>query len=374
MFVYLFAFALTILFIQRAAFYYNNLYKLKSTCFNNDIEQGYNKRLKCCRRKYYFFFLLAFFPLFFIAAVRYDVGTDYLYTYVPNFLKILNGDLPYSEWGFNQLNKFIQLFTTNPQWLFVITAFIFTFLIIQTIVRYSSNVLISVVVFFISSIFFIFLNNMRQLIAVVLFFRSYPYIKNGDFLKFLICLLCGMLFHLSAIIIIIPYVLVNLKFIRRNFSVFILVFTISLPVVAKLLELILFNTKYRYYFESSFNNGNATKINLLYNLFFFVFSWALLYKKVKTDKNAFILLFMQFMAFWVSASSLFINVSEMISRITQYFLVFQILLVPYCFKTEKNTVNKVAYLSSYILLYSAYLIYFIVINGYHQVLPYHWIF
>ena len=137
MFVYLFAFALTILFIQRAAFYYNNLYKLKSTCFNNDIEQGYNKRLKCCRRKYYFFFLLAFFPLFFIAAVRYDVGTDYLYTYVPNFLKILNGDLPYSEWGFNQLNKFIQLFTTNPQWLFVITAFIFTFLIIQTIVRYS---------------------------------------------------------------------------------------------------------------------------------------------------------------------------------------------------------------------------------------------
>lgn len=378
MFVYLVAFLLTFIFINRATFYYNKIAKVRqaaSAGTGRNINTQRNKELtNVFKFRYALFFFLAFFPLFFIAAVRYNVGTDYSFTYVPNFLRILNGETPYSEWGFNKFNRFIQLFTDDPQWLFISTSLIFTFVLIQTIVRYSSNPSVSVAVVLLSCVFFVFLNNMRQLIAVILFFRAFPYIKNRKFLEFLICMLLGLLFHLSAVLMIFPYIFVNFKYVRKHFIRLAVVVTLAVPVFAKLLQLVLMQTKYNYFFVSHFNNGNATVTNILYNLFFFVISYMVLRKKIKTDKTAYVLLFMQFLAFWISSFSLFLSISELISRITVYFQVFQILLVPYCVKVQKDTTGKVAYLASYVVAYGIYLIYFIILNGYHQVLPYQWIF
>lgn len=376
MLVYLVAFGLTILFIQRAAFYYNKILKLRGG--NGDASAQnlfYDKeQLREYKLHYYLYFLLAFFPLFFVAAVRYDVGTDYFYTYVPNFLKILKGEEPYSEWGFNQLNKFIQLFTDNPQWLFVVTGLIYSFVLIQTIVRYSENVSISVLVVLFSCIFFVFLNNMRQSISVILFLRAFPYIVKGEFFKYLICVLLGCIFHFSAVIMIIPCVFANLKIVRKNFALFAIAITVLLPVLCKVMEIVLMNTKYEYFFVSHFNDGNVTTVNIVYHFAFFVLSYIILGNRIMKDKKAFVLLFMQFLAFWVSCISIFIRISEMISRLTVYFQVYQILLVPYCVKVQKDSSGKALYLSSYFIAYGLYLVYYIVINGYHHVLPYQWIF
>jgi len=376
MIVYVVAFALTIIFIRYATFYYNRIScaGIGRTETGGLSQAHYSRRqLKSYKRKYCLYFVLAFFPLFFIAAVRYNVGTDYSFTYVPNFIKILHGESPYSEWGFNLLNKFIQLFTTNPQWLFVVTSFIFTFVLLQTIIRYSSSVSLSVLVVLVSCVFFVFLNNMRQLIAVVLFLRAYPYLVKRDF-RCIIFVLLACLFHLSAIVMIIPCFMVNVKSIRKHFLAFAILITVLLPVFSKILEIILIHTKYRYYFSSDFNNGDSTKINILYHFVFFALSYYVLRNRIKKDKQAYVLLFMQFLAFWISSVSLFISISEMISRITMYFQIFQVLLVPYCVKVQKDKTSKVVYSASYFIAYAAYLIYFIIINGYHQVLPYHWIF
>lgn len=376
MIVYLVAFVFTLIFVRYAALYYNKIKAIKS---NSGVSRMLNKEdnlslLRKYRLYYILFFLFAIFPLFFVAAVRYDVGTDYFYTYVPNFLKILNGESPYTEWGFNQLNRFIQLFTDNPQWLFVVTSLIFTFVLIQTIVRYSSNVSISVIVVLLSCVFFVFLNNVRQLIAAVFFLRAFPYIKNRNFLKYVVCMLLGCVFHLSALVMILPYFIVNFKFIRKNFALIAVLATLLLPFFAQVMKVIIMNTKYKYFFDSEFNNGNVTVINIIYNLFFFIVSYTVLYKRLNVDKTAYVLIFMQFLAFLVSALSLFISISELISRFTTYFQIFQILLIPYCFTTLTNKTDKVIYLSGYILAYALYLIYFIILKGYHHVLPYHWIF
>lgn len=378
MVVYLVAFALTILFIQRATFYYNKISKLKRE--KNLTESNANeiiytdKQARNDKLRYYILFVLALFPLFFVAAVRYDVGTDFFYTYVPNFYKILNGEMPYSELGFNVLNKFIQLFTSNPQWLFVVTAFIFTFVLLQTIIKYSENVSLSVIVVLLSCIFFVFLNNMRQSIAVVFFLRAFPYIVKDEFLKYTACIFLGCLFHLSAILMIIPCIFVNLKFFRKNFLAFAIIITLCLPVLCQVMKAVLIYTKYSYFFESDFNNNNANSVNIIYNFIFFVMSYIVLKDKILKDKVAYALLVMQFLAFWVSSVSLFISISEMIARITVYFQVFQILLIPYCVKSQDDKAGKVIYLSSYLLAYGVYLLYFIILKGYHQVLPYHWIF
>lgn len=379
MIVYLAAFALTILFVRRAVYYYRKgkgevseaasfFPKFAKTAVYSAAQ------LRDFRLKYFLWYFLAACPLFFVAAVRYDVGTDYFFTYVPNFLKILEGGFPYSEWGFNSLNRLIQVFTDDPQWLFVVTGFIFSFVIVNTVIKYSSNATFSVAVLFLSCFYFFSLNNVRQAISAVLVFSAVPHFVKADFIKFIIHIILAYLFHISAIIMIAPFILVQIKLIRKHFLLFVIFFTLFLPIACKLFELILTNTKYKYYFESYLNDGEVNWLNIIYNLFFFLLAYYILGNRILKDKFVFLLLFMQFMAFWISSVSMFIRISEMISRLTVYFSVFQLLLMPLCFESQTDSVGRTAFLTIYLLAYGAYFVYFILLKGYHQVLPYQWIF
>lgn len=381
MVVYLTAFLLTVLFIRKASFYYKRIatdsVSLTAFCAseNADFHMQFTPLEKDkFRKRYCIYFIFAFLPLFLVSALRYGVGTDYFYTYVPNFLLILEGEMPYSEIGFNYLNKFIQIFTENPQWLFVVTGFIFSFVLIRTSVRYSYSATLSVLISLISCIFFFSLNNVRQAVAFVIVFAGFPYIINNNFIKYCLCVLVALVFHNSAIIMIVPYVAIHIKTIRKNFLTFAVILTVALPIICKIIELILKNTKYNYFFASDFNNGDANFVNIFYNLFFFCLTYFVLKRRVLTDKFAYALVFMQFCAFWVSSVSLFISISEMISRTTMYFQVFNVLLIPYCYGIQKDKFSKNVFLALYLVAYTAYFFYFIILRGYYQVLPYKWVF
>lgn len=383
--VYLVAFALACFFIYQAEIYYKRITRFKfatesgnGRCLYTPINFSRLRytpaQLQDFRWKYRIFFLLAFFPIFFIVAVRYDVGVDYFYTYVPEWNNILNGARPFDEFIFNYLIVFIQLFTDNSQWLFVVTGFIFTFIALRSIVRYSPNSALSVLILFVSCIFFWSLNNVRQAIAVIIIFASFPCLVKKQFIKYIVGVAFAFAFHKSALIMIFPYFLVNIKFIRKNYLFSILIITLCLPIMSLVFEKILLGTKYEYFFISDFNNGQSNTANIIYNAFFFALAFLVLYKEIGRSKIAFVLLNMQFLCFWVSAVSLFIRIGEMIARVTIYFQVFQILLIPFCMSRFKKKQNKIVFSLIYILAYAVYLTYFIVVKGYHGVLPYKWIF
>ena len=67
-----------------------------------------------------------------VAAIRYDVGQDYMYTYVPYFNGVLKGrpneDI---EIGFYILNKVIQLFTTDYAGIFIVCSVFFSTIFIK---------------------------------------------------------------------------------------------------------------------------------------------------------------------------------------------------------------------------------------------------
>ena len=46
-----------------------------------------------------FAWFCVFFPLFFVSAVRYGVGTDYFYTYTPIYNRIRGGVLDSMKWA-----------------------------------------------------------------------------------------------------------------------------------------------------------------------------------------------------------------------------------------------------------------------------------
>ena len=173
---------------------------------------------------------------------------------------------------------------------------------------------------------------------------------------------------------IVPYVAVNLRFVRREFPVWLVIAVIALPFACVVLEFILRHTKYEYFFTSDLNDNQSTTLNIFYHLVFFVLMYLALGRSYKADKQAYVLLFLQFFAFYISCVSLFIPISEMISRATMYFQVYQILSVPYCLKRIRRADNRAAFALIYFGAYALYLIWFIVLKGYHDVLPYQWIF
>ncbi len=368
MIVYFVAFFLTIAFANLAASHYR---AWKALCV---VQKG-SVRCENERLKYFAFFLLAVLPFFLVGAVRYDVGTDYFYTYIPNFYKILEGDdSVYSEYGFVLLNKFIQLFTDNAQWLIAVTSLIYAAILVSTIVKHSESITVSLVVLLLSCIYFASLNNVRQAIAVVIVFAAFPHIEKGHFGKFCLYILCALLFHFSAIIMFIPYFVINVKHLRRHFIAFCVVMTLMLPLLCKATEIALMNTKYAYYFQSDFNNGRATTVNIIYHLFFFLYACCFCYRERLTNKRAYLFLVMQFFAFWVSACSLFIRISEMIMRTVLFFQIFQLLLIPHCFAMQKTKEQKFVVLGVYVVLYTIYMVYYIILKNYHAVLPYRWVF
>lgn len=370
--VYLIAFSLTLLFSSPAASYYR---KWKGALSNGVETKQKRANATDLHLKYDLFFFLAFFPIFFIAAFRYNVGTDYSYTYIPNFLRILRGaQNVYSEPGFILLNKLVMLFTKNPQGIIVVTSFFYAYFFMRTIVRYSESAPISVLVLFLSCLYFASLNNVRQAVASVIVFAAYPYLKNGDFVKFCLCILGAMIFHWAAVIMLVPFVFINSKFLRKHFFFTIVALIVLLPAACKILASVLAKTKYNYFFVSEFNNGRPTLRNIVYHLFFFALSFLMLFKRRNEDKAAYLLLVMQFLAFEVSCVSLFIRISEMIMRVTMFFQIFQVFLIPKLCSIPKNSLLKGLVLCTYSFLYGLYLIDYIVIKNFHAVLPYQWVF
>ena len=378
MLAYFLAFAISLPFLMEASRNYKK-YKYRPYVKADSNQTGlkqinpYEDR-RNYKLKYLFFFLMAFLPPFFISAVRYGVGTDYFFTYVPGFNSILNGKPYYTEWGFNTLNVIIQWFTNDSQWLFVVTSAIFFVVVLRTIIHYSQISVLSLSILFLSCIYFWSLNNIRQALAVVIVFAGYPYLVNGKFFKYSLCILVGSLFHISAFIMLLPYILVHIKFIRQNFLPFIIIFLLLLPVISKILEYSLSGTKYAYYFNDGFNNWSHGKLNILYNAVFTVLTYYILRKYYRKDNSAYVLLMMQYLSLWISLCCLFINIPELIGRLLMYTQIFQVLLIPYCCNKIEDHSNRVGFIVFYIILYIAYLVYTVVLRGNYEVLPYTWIF
>lgn len=312
--------------------------------------------------------VIAFLPLFLVSALRYNVGTDYFYRYVPGFKFIQYGGKETYEKGFLLLNKIILLFTTNYQWLFIITSFIFCFFVYKAIYDQSKDIVYSIFLLLITDSYFISLNTLRQCIGVSIFLYATKYIKTRDIKRYIIWILIASTFHISALIYLPVYFLykINIKVQIIIFAIFIL----AKSVISKFfIEFVLF-TKYGAYFQTAFNVKKFDFWEFFINLCILIFCYAF-YKKGKNDVEYKIFVNIQFLNV---ALLLFSSVIPLISRVTVCFTFSQIIFLPKVLSYINNRILRNTIKIAIILLYIIYMVNTIVIRGYHEVLPYQTIF
>ena len=292
--------------------------------------------------------VLSFVPFFLVSALRYDVGTDYLYRYVPNYISIVNGmNVASLEPLFNLLIKVCVFFTKDYSLLFIITSAIIIGLIFKKIYKESKIVVLSIIIFFAGSFFFQSMNLVRQYISIAIIFSSYKLLlsdKKSDHIIWFFAIVVASLFHTISIAFLPMYF-----FRKRHISIkvfivlllFIIIFggiipelLVSFMKIVGLNEFTNFN-KYEHYLLYKGELPYATLISELIIYIYMVIMYNNFKKKTnfneeKTKAN----FYLNCQSFVLLFTIMNIHI-ELFFRFAAIFAIFQILSIPYFYYQNK---------------------------------------
>lgn len=283
-------------------------------------------------------YVLASLPFFIVSAIRYDVGTDYNYRYVGDFNKIANGlTVDNLEIGFVILIKFCLLFTTNSQWLFVITSALITFFIMFTIFKYSKIPIVSIAIFFFGGFFFQSLNMIRQFLAMSIILFGYKYLLERKKVPlFLLSLVIAFFIHSSSIVMIVILLLKN-RYIMKPFVILPIIAVIFLfkDDIIRLISIVVENTRFNVYLVGLYAKGEISYFNIITNLA--IYFYMNLCYKIKKKNGQIVMedkLFLNIQA--LATICMCMTILHMLfARIAYYFIIFQIISIPYFIGTTE---------------------------------------
>lgn len=334
-----------------------------------------NLFMKTKQKKYKkLFAFLSALPFFIVSAFRYDVGTDYLFRYVPEFDLIASGGETWNyEVGFSLLNKIIIYFGGSYEWLFIITSIIIIFSTFYFIFKKSVNPVLSILLFFLGGFFFSSMNMIRQFIAMVFCLISYEYLLEKKYFKWLAFLVSGFLFHSSAVVFLIAFLLCKKFIINFKFLIGVSILTLLMNSVLRNIIINLFSmTRFSVYINTNYSMIDVKEFLIFINLIIYTFMYYINYRENNNipDKKSIFYLNLQGMAI---IFSLFGSIFSILSRLVVYFSIFQIISLPY-FLSKSSDKNKKALTIILILIFAMNIFYTNVVNNDNGVIPYHTIF
>lgn len=320
-----------------------------------------------------------------VAAIRYDVGQDYMYTYVPYFNGVLIGRPNENiEMGFYVLNKVVQLFTKDYAGIFIVCSVFFFHYIYKAIREQSVMPTLSVFLLVGTTYYFIFLNTMRQMMVVAVFLYAIKYIKQRNLKKFLLYMILASTIHVSAVICIPLYFLYGITLRPIKACILLGVAIVAKPIVSRIVLAIVSLTKYNYYIDSRFDTNESGYIVLAMNVCVLIFS--LIYysrknsqvgtlntnhsndKKIKDYSYYCLLQLLSTIMAWYN------NAVPLLNRVRWATGISIIILIPLTIMQEKNPKTRNLYIFLIVILYSIYSLYTIGVNNANNVLPYLTIF
>lgn len=168
------------------------------------------------QRALFFFFAL----MTILVAMRHEsIGKDtrnYIY-FFERFSKVSWSQLGNEslELGFTYFNKFVSLFTKEPQVFFVISTIVFVAMIYQTYKRVCVDASLTIVLYVTMSTFVVSFSGIRQMLAIGIGFLAYECTRNKTPVLFILCVMLAISFHTSAFMLVFMYPLYHAKITKK---------------------------------------------------------------------------------------------------------------------------------------------------------------
>lgn len=318
--------------------------------------------------------VLSALPFIVVSGLRYDVGTDYFFTYVPMFDRIAAG-VPFAEIdvepGFWLLNVIIQWMGGGYVWLFTLTsAFVICFMW-KGIFDQSAIPWLSIAIFVLGEGFFVSMNGVRQYMALAVVFFGFRYVKERRFWKYALCVLFGALFHMTILVFLPVYFLRYLRGKAAPLVVLGSVLLVSLlnGPMKTLFDFIVSKTPYGNYVGSEFQVAQRFYPARIM-IYVVVIALALLsyYLTENGQKPEYrFLLYLEIIALFLALNR---NIFPLTDRFCWYFEVAHILIIPAIVAAAKKWPAKIG-LAAAPLGVMAWVAYDeIVLRLFHEVIPY----
>ncbi|MBQ8175463.1 MAG: EpsG family protein [Oscillospiraceae bacterium] len=312
---------------------------------------------------------LAMFPIFIIAAVRYDVGVDYNYAYTKQFDYTLNG-IYFEPRGalFQFLVEICTKLSSDYAILFVVTSWIIYYFFLLGVYKYSENIYLSFILFGAIGIYFYTLNQVRQFIVVAVIISIIDYVYTNKKAFLIVCVIMFFV-HSAALEGIILFLVCHILKKKNKKLVFII--SASAVVLSPFFDMLM-----NYLFPILYSHGllaygtlsgnvDTSIVNLVFS--FLAMAMYLVFDKSKNDLLGVIYQNTTLIYFVLSVLSDTIPSSE---RILRFFSPFLILSIPYFLMQIKNKKSRFTvslFLVLFFLCVTVYVHYFL---GYDKVFPY----
>lgn len=314
---------------------------------------------------------LLILPCTAVSAFRYGIGTDYFYTYVPSFNRIVSGEHVYTEWGFELLNIGISKLTSNAQALIAVVAFLTIVLMFTIFYVKSKDFLLSIVLFFATQFYFVSLNNCRQCLAFPLVLIGIYCWNDKKFVKSAIFLILATSIHISSIVYLM--IIFGKLFNKVRPSIYIIIIGLVLLLKgviyrSSIFSAIVANTVLADYIKYGVYTGSTIpRFTLFFNLLLFLIFLCILRFKKEYDFLEGFYLFLQVCALIVC---FFDGLIPGAYRILRLFSFAQIVSIPYFTDEIKNTKYRILVRSVIILFMIGICVLEIFIRHNEAIIPY----
>jgi hypothetical protein len=291
---------------------------------------------KRSKKNKYFFVILSFLPLFLVSGLRKFVGTDYMHYLYNKTPAILSGNGT-EEFGYQLLTLFCMNVLGNYQWIIVFLSFVTCACFFKSFYRYSNDMVISICVFVATGCYYFSLNGMRQSLAIAIFFFAIKYIETKNFKFYLLNIFFACCFHISAIVYIPLYFLLNHKISYKTIiSVSFFLYIIWPPIAYNIYKIILGD--YIGYFDWGSISGFNWRFLLPLLLILFLDYSKKTYNQIrKLPSNAPINIFRNLFIFSFWACNLAPTLTGAVSaRVIYFFLPSIAIYLPFLLKLYKH--------------------------------------
>ena len=200
------------------------------------------------------FAVLSFLPFALNCILRGQVGTDWL-IYDTYYAEISNGGREFSEPLFNLLNRVLYTISDNSVLLFAVVGFLTLDLFFRGMYQQSEIVTYSILLFFLSGRYFASLNQIRQMLAVSLFFFAFKYIAERRMVRYYIFVIIACMIHTSAVVYLPVYFLYRIRFNTTRLIKTAIAYCICLPVIILLAPALVRLTRFSWYLDSRFDQN-----------------------------------------------------------------------------------------------------------------------
>ncbi len=152
--------------------------------------------------------------LIIVAGLRYRVGTDYMAYYrtrVTDWKTVWDYLILFGEPGIRLLSRISTLIADDGAVLIFVCSVIIIGIYSLVIYRYSPMYLVSMLIFLFLGDWTGSFNGIRQYLAAAIVFAGHRYILKRKFVPYLLTVFLAMLFHKTAVVMILPYFLYTRK-------------------------------------------------------------------------------------------------------------------------------------------------------------------